>query len=111
MDLQFPLSIDSAGRLETIEGVPESAQRGVVVLQAQQGEWDFDLSFGIPWLDLMSRRPFDEGLARGVISEQLLAQPGIDTVDRVAFELNTNNRTATVDARATASGTTIQVTA
>ena len=74
------LEIDSAGRLETVEGTSEAAQGSGVVLRTQLGEWDYDLSYGIPWRQIMSTRPPELSAARGAIIRQLLRVPEVDSV-------------------------------
>ena len=108
-DLKFPLEIDSAGRLVTVTGVEETQQRAWIALKSGQGEWDFDLSFGMPWRQLMSQRPPDFGAIRAAIRQQLERVPGMDSVDSILLEEDPATRELTATVKCTASGTSITV--
>lgn len=110
MDLKFPLEIDSAGRLVTVDGVEETKQRAWIALNSGQGEWDFDLSHGKPWRQLMSQRPTDFGAIRAAITRQLLRVPGMDSVDSIQFTEDPATRELTALVKCTASGVSIEVT-
>lgn len=81
MDLKWPIEIDSAGRLVTVDGIPETKQRVSIVLKAGLGEWAFDTSYGIPWREIAQTRPAPIGAIRANIVAQLLRTPGVDSVD------------------------------
>ena len=108
MDLAFPLALDSAGRLDTVDLVEESQQRCYVVLSSQQGEWALDTSYGVPWRQILGSRPVRLGEARAAILQQLLAAPGVDRV--VSLDLvEESDRTLTVTGQIEASGVTVEI--
>ena len=109
MDLKFPIEIDSTGEVETVELVEETAQRAKIALKSQQGEWDYDISFGVPWRQIMSTRPYELGAARGFIVQQLRKVPGLDSITSVV--LTPDDGTRELDALVTvvASGVTVEV--
>ena len=90
------LEIDSAGRLETVDGTDEGAQGCMVVLSTQQGEWDYDLSYGVPWRQIMSTRPPQLSAARGSIIRQLLRVPEVDSVPALDLAEDPTTRELTV---------------
>jgi hypothetical protein len=109
MDFKFPLQIDSAGKLVTVDGVEETKQRAYIALKSGQGEWDFDQSFGVPWRQLMSQRPHNLGAVRAAITRQLLRVPGMDSVDDIQLTTDEATRELSVLAKCTASGVSIEV--
>ena len=109
MDIAFPMAIDSAGRLETVDGHEETAQRARMVLKSGQGEWDFDISYGVPWRQIMETRPIDLGAARAAIVKQLSKVPGLDSVTSVVLEADPVTRALSVVATVVASGVTVEI--
>jgi hypothetical protein len=108
MDLTFPIAIDSAGRMTTVDTHEETRQRIDIVLNTHQGDWDFDISYGVPWRQLMNQRPPDLVTWRGAIIQQIAAVPGVDSVDEITVVENAD-RTGTVTGRVTSSGTSIEI--
>ena len=109
MDLKFPLSIDSDGRVETVDGVDETQQRAYLRLSSRQGEWAFDLSYGVPWLEIRAQHPPDLGAARALILQQLLRVPGLDKVESLSLSLDRATRHMTVTGRVVCSGVSIGI--
>lgn len=102
------LVLDQNGNPETVKGPEEAAQAVKVLWLTQQGEWVFDLSYGIPWLEAMQTRPPDLGALRGVMIAKTLAVPGVDEV--IELELTENSdRTLSVSGKIVASGITLSV--
>ncbi len=110
MDLKWPLEIDSAGRPLTVDGLDETKQRAEIGVGAQQGDWDFDISYGVPWIQLMSMKPWSPGLVRASLAQQLLRTPGLDTVESIVLD-ETGERELTASCRCTASGVQFDVEA
>jgi hypothetical protein len=108
MDLKFPLTIDSAGRVATVDTIDESAQRVKIVCHSQRGEWDFDISFGVPWREAMQQRPPDFGALRAAIVAQVMRQPGVDEIRRVEL-VEGPDRTLVSYVEVSVSGTVVGV--
>ena len=109
MDFKFPLTLGTAGALVTVDDVDETAQRARIALKSGQGEWPFDLSYGVPWRQIMATRPYDLGVARAAVVQALRRVPGLDSVDSVDFLVNEVARTASVVVVVTASGVSVEV--
>ncbi len=108
MDLKFPLEIDSAGRLVTVDSHDETKQLIYICLNTHQGDWDFDVTYGIPWMALMSTKPVDLGAWRGAIVQQLSQINGVDSIDELTVE-ETANRNGLVSGSVTSSGVSIAI--
>jgi len=68
-----------------VQGVEIIAQRIRARVATHRGDWPLDTSAGIPWTDYLGQKPVDlEGLA-ALLALDILATPGVEQIDDLAW--------------------------
>lgn len=99
----FALSLNDAhdlhlvgGGLAVVTGDAAIAQRVKQHLRFWSGEWFLDVTAGVPWLEFVFVRPFDQAVAEAVIKDAVLAVPGVAEIVSFDLELRPERREAKV---------------
>lgn len=109
-DLDKNLTLTSDGDLTLLTGDDALAARLESRANTQQGEWPFNLGYGVPWMFSILGERADTASTRALIAASLLADPEAVAVDRIEFSFSASTRTATISASVkSVSGQTVTV--
>lgn len=90
------LSLDDAGRLETVDATEALLQRIRVCVRMQRNQWPFDLSAGVPWRELVTVREPDIVAVSAAVRAALLSVPGVERVNSAALVISDGVLSGTV---------------
>lgn len=97
LDLEsHDLSLDSAGRLEYVDGDAATAQEIKTRLLFFRGEGFTDLREGVPYFQEILRKGADPARVKAIIRSVIQSVPAIADVPRIDFSLDPATRAATV---------------
>ncbi|WAJ27146.1 hypothetical protein [Antarcticirhabdus aurantiaca] len=85
------LGMTADGNLELVadgEAVGQHARQRIMTFE---GEWFIDTTCGVPWLEQIMGRQFDEALAESVIKTEILETDGVTGIE--AFAMSFDRRT------------------
>lgn len=85
LDDSHDLHLDAGGNLATVEDSAAIAQRVEQHLKFWRGEWFIDRRVGVPWIEYVFVRPFDQGIAEAVLKDAVMGVPGVTEI--VAFDV------------------------
>ncbi|AIQ61863.1 hypothetical protein PSTEL_00695 [Paenibacillus stellifer] len=91
----------SGGELRMVSGPEEIAQCCRMILGTNKGEWFLDLDFGIDFSRILGKDVTEEDV-RDELTEGMLREPRIQTVDNVDVVFDRAARTVTATITATA---------
>ncbi|PIV98553.1 MAG: hypothetical protein COW42_13935 [Deltaproteobacteria bacterium CG17_big_fil_post_rev_8_21_14_2_50_63_7] len=86
------LELSADGDLQLVDEAEEVGQAAAITLDTQRGEWIYDLSFGVPWLEQILRKAPDLDTVRAVFVSTLLAVPGVNRIVKLELELDPTTR-------------------
>lgn len=96
-DFRDDFAIDpTTGALFTVDGDDALAQRLKKRLCTNEGEWAFDLGFGIPWLYEVLGRNIDSASTRTLIAETIEADPDVVSISELEAVTDRNLRCVTL---------------
>lgn len=72
-------------------------QRLIVKHLTIQGTWDFDLSFGSPYQDVVFKKAPDLAQIQGMITELVVSTPNVLEIDSLDIEYDRTQRRAKID--------------
>lgn len=84
------------GELQFVRGREAIAQHIGTRLRMFRGEWFLDRNLGVPYLDGVLDRIPDVSLVTPILRRVILGTPGVDSVERLEFSLDSETRTLTV---------------
>ena len=115
-----PLSNDidlTSNTMRLTENTQENTrQRVVIVLNTNKGEWDFNISFGVPWLknennNIQLLGKTSKNIIDSAIKKAVLTREGIVSISEYSSTLDKITRVLTVNLKAiTESGEIITLT-
>jgi hypothetical protein len=68
------------------------AEDAAQVLSANEGEWAWDIGFGLPLFDLFFKAGTSRQTCEGVIRAKLLERPGVESVPDMSLTQNMTTR-------------------
>ena len=83
--------------LHWTEGIEAVAQGIRIRLLMFRGEWFLDLDHGVPWLQELLGKRYDEATARTAMREAIVAAPGVDELRSLALDFSSATRELRVD--------------
>jgi hypothetical protein len=86
----------SEGQLVIVTGKDSLAQSIGQRLKTSLGEWRYDLSNGVPYIQRLAGRTRDDSLIRAILSEVILETPGVVRIVRLELDLDPVTRIMTV---------------
>jgi len=86
-DLEF----DSRMDLEMVDEIDEVKQRIKIKMNTNEGEWMFNLLFGIPWIERLSNSEPPEVLV-GEVREVLENDDAVDEIVEINYDFDKANR-------------------
>lgn len=109
MDLLLDSSGDLAlvaGRLQTVSGAAEVAQRIRLALSTQRGEWVLNTDFGMPWRELLSK-PADLSAVEAEVKAVVSSLKGVDRISSYTATLSESRDLSIAFEVLTSSGETV----
>lgn len=102
----------SKGKICLTESGAESvAQRIRITLQTNQGEWDFNLDFGVRYYDLLFKKSTSKTLIDAELRSKILAVPGVAKLNSFVSSIDARERKYKLDIIVTSeTGDTINLT-
>lgn len=92
LDASHDLHLTASGELATVRDAAAVAQLVTQHLKFWSGEWFLDTSIGVPWLEFVFVRPFDQATAEAVIKDAILAVPGVREITAFDVEFLPSSR-------------------
>lgn len=86
LDASHDLHLDDDGNLAVVTDAAAVAQRVTQHLKFWEGEWFLDTTVGVPWMEFVFVRPFDQAVSETVLKDALLGVPGVTGI--VAFGID-----------------------
>lgn len=83
------------GFLQIVSGRESLAQTIAQRLQTSRGEWRYNLSHGIPYIQVIARKAGDD-LVKAIMREAILETPGVQSITRLEVTRDRVTRTLTV---------------
>lgn len=83
------------GMLDIVSGRESLAQTITQRLRTSRGEWRYNLSYGIPYLQIIADRASDE-IVREIFREVILDTPGVASITRLELSRDRTTRVLTV---------------
>lgn len=68
------------------------AQMVVQHLKFWSGEWFLDTRVGVPWLEFVFVRPFDQAIAEAVVKDAIMSVPGVKAITAFDVEIEPSTR-------------------
>lgn len=97
-DFSDDLEIAADGSLVVVDGDVALQQRLRKRLCTNEGEWPFDLEFGVPWLFEILGRNIDAASTRGLVIDALTADFDVVAVSGLESTVDRNSRKARLSA-------------
>lgn len=94
--LTHDLSLDAAGRLETVEGDAATIQEIKTRLLFFRGECFADLREGVPYFQEILRKGADPARVKAIVRQVVQSHPEIADVPRITLEIDRATRAASV---------------
>lgn len=91
------IAFDELGRLKTISGAAEVAQRIWVRLNTQAGEWSFDTSFGVDYLGQVFVKPARLQLIGALLRRAILDTTGVLRLRSFTIDIDLATRRLSVE--------------
>lgn len=85
------------GQIAFVSGKAYTAQRIKTRLQLFLGEWAYDTSQGVPWLEVVFAKPADIVTIEAVIKNTILESPNVISLLSYVDNINHSTREYTVD--------------
>lgn len=77
------------------------AQAAGIMLATGEGGWAWDVTFGLPYLQLFLGDSASNEVVSGIVRAKLLERPGIRRVEEVIVSRDRTTKQLTIEARAT----------
>lgn len=100
LDPSGDIIFDNTGNLEMLEGTPEVAQCCEIGIGTNKGEWFLNPTMGITFSMFLGKQVNEEEM-RSELTEGLLQDERIQSVDSVEFTINRTSRTMLISFEAT----------
>jgi len=85
-DAGHDLYLAADGNLATVTDNRAIAEHVKQRLMFYRGEWFLDTKAGVPWVQYVFTRPFNEVVAESVIKASILATPGVSALTEFSLE-------------------------
>ena len=86
------LDFDNMGNLKMVNGNDEVRQRIEISLNINEGEWIFDKTLGIPWIDLISDKDTKIYEIENEIIDEVESDDRVEEVIEIESDLDTARR-------------------
>lgn len=77
----------AGGDLQLISGVDQIRQRVLIRLRRQLGEWAYNISLGLPWIEQILIKNPDLAAIRSLLIAEIATTPGVLQVRTLQLEL------------------------
>lgn len=82
------------GDFAFVTGADEVRQRVLLRLRRQLGEWEFNVTLGVPWIEQILIRNPDLGTIRALLVREIATTPGVIRVVSLELELTADRKLA-----------------
>lgn len=86
---------------EWIEGPDQVAQSIKLHLWTIQGEWAYNITIGIPWIEKIFQTDISQSQKEAILRNAIATHKYVNTVDELKFEVNYKLRSAWLEFRVT----------
>lgn len=92
LDARHDLHLGDDGSLATVTDAAAVAQHVTQHLKFWEGEWFLDTTAGVPWLEFVFVRPFDQAVSETVLKDAILGVPGVREIVAFGVEFHPTRR-------------------
>jgi len=86
------LYLGTDNNLATVSGAHAIGQHARQRLKSHEGEWFLDTSAGVPWLQDVMGRQYDQALAEAVIKDAIAATYGVTEINSFSARFDASKR-------------------
>lgn len=97
LDGNHDLHLDDAGNLVMAVDAEAVGQHVKQRLKFFQGEWPFDMTAGVPWLQFVFGRPYNPALSEALVRSEVTSTDGVERI--ISMDVREDRSTRGIDYR------------